>query len=207
MSALSLSVAHQQFAGALPAITIAAEFAFRRRRRQDREEAVAEVRAAAWSAWHGLLERGKDPLAVGIWGIAANACRYVRNGRRIGNRHCGRGAMDVHHPRAQKRDGFRVISLDAKDELIPGMGHQDWREWLAADNRCTPADEAAFRIDFATGLDALPPRKREIAELLCVGNETGVVARLAGVSPGRVSQLRSELAASWHALQGEAPAS
>jgi hypothetical protein len=207
MSAFSSSFVHQQFAGALPAIVAAAEFAFRRRRRQEREEAVAEVRAAAWSAWHGLLERGKDPLAVGIWGIAANACRYVRNGRRIGNRHRGRGAMDVHHPRAQKRDGFRVISLDAKDELIPGMGHQDWREWLAADNRCTPADEAAFRIDFATWLDALPPRKRQMAALLAEGHGTGVAARLAGVSQLRVSQLRSELARSWHAFQGEATAS
>ena len=96
MSALSLTYAHQQFEIALPAIMTAAEFAFRRRRRQDREEAIAEVRAAAWSAWHGLLERGKDPLAVGVWGIANNACRYVRNGRRIGNRNCGRGRMDVH---------------------------------------------------------------------------------------------------------------
>ena len=58
-------------------------------RRQDREEAVAEARAAAWSAWHGLIRRGKDPLAVGVTAIAINAIRYVRNGRRVGNTSCG----------------------------------------------------------------------------------------------------------------------
>ena len=56
---------------------------------QDHEEAVAEARAAAWSAWHGLIRKGKDPLAVGVTGIANNAIRYVRNGRRVGNTSCG----------------------------------------------------------------------------------------------------------------------
>src|SRR5258708_5171099 len=107
MSAASLSgasstPAHRQFEAALPAILATARFAFRRRRPQDRDEAVAEVRAAAWSAWHGLVSRGQDPVAVGVCGIANNAVRSVLNGRRIANTHCGRGAMDVYHPPARK---------------------------------------------------------------------------------------------------------
>ena len=70
MSALSLTHAQQQFTAHLPAVDNAALFAFRRRRWQDREEALAEARAAAWSAWAGLLRRGKDPVEVGVTGIA-----------------------------------------------------------------------------------------------------------------------------------------
>jgi hypothetical protein len=83
-------------------------------RRQEYEEALAEARAAAWSAWHGLIRKGKDPLAIGVTGIAMNAIRYVRNGRRVGNTSCGPGAMDVFR-KAQKARDFKVVSLDSND--------------------------------------------------------------------------------------------
>jgi hypothetical protein len=203
MSALSLTHAQQQFTAYLPAIDNAAQFAFRRRRWQEREEALAEARAAAWSAWAGLVRKGKDPLAVGVTGIANNAIRYVRNGRRVGNTTCGRGAMDVFR-KAQKARDFKVVSLDSKDQFIPGSLVGTWKEWLARDHRVGPADAAAFRVDFAAWLTGLPGRKRQIAELLAEGHEPGLVARLVGVSPGRVTQLRHELEASWRAFQGPA---
>src|SRR3954464_6793024 len=102
MSALSPVAAREQFTATLSAVEDAVKFAFRRRLRpQEYEEALAEARAAAWSAWHGLVERGKDPVEVGVHGIAANAIRWVRARRKVGNPTCGRGAMDVFHPRAQ----------------------------------------------------------------------------------------------------------
>src|SRR4051812_19422122 len=156
MSAASLTSVHQQFEAALPAVTAAARYAFRRRRPQDRDEAIADARAAAWSAWHGLIARGKDPVTVGVHGIAANAVRYVKNGRRVGHRGGGRGAMDVYHPRAQAVRDFRLVGLDAVEATPTLAPAEPWRQWLAADNRCTPADEAAFRIDFAAWLAALP---------------------------------------------------
>ena len=79
-----------------------------------------------------------------------------------------------------------------------------WREWLAEDNKVTPADEAAFRLDFEGWLAGLPERKRRVAELLAEGHEGVVVARTVGIAPSRVTQLRSELAASWRAFQGQA---
>jgi hypothetical protein len=94
MSVIALVAAQEQFTANLKAVEDAARYAFRRRCRQDREEALAEARAAAWSAWHGLILKGKDPLTVGVTGIANNAIRYVRNGRRVGNTTCGRGAME-----------------------------------------------------------------------------------------------------------------
>ena len=142
-------------------------------------------------------------VEVGVSGIAHNAVRYVKNGRRLGNRNSGRGAMDVYHRRAQATCGFRVVSLSSNTEIESRPARNVWREWVAEDNRVTPADEACFRLDFGAWLEGLPARKREMAELLAEGHETGVVARTVGVSMGRVSQMRSELAASWRAFQGE----
>ncbi len=204
MSAASMTLAHRQFEAALPAITSTARYAFRRRRYQDRAEAVAEAQACAWKAWRGLVERGKDPVAVGVSGIAGYAVRHVLNGRRIGNRGGGRGGMDVFHFKAQAACGFKVVGLGRDAEREPGRGSDAWKEWLACDNRVGPADEAAFRVDFGSWLAALPGRKRRVAELLAEGHEGVVVARLVGIAPSRVTQLRSELAASWRAFQGQA---
>jgi DNA-directed RNA polymerase specialized sigma24 family protein len=204
MSALSLTYAQQQFTATLSAVEDAVHFAFRGRLRpQEYEETLAEARAAAWSAWHGLIRKGKDPLAVGITGIANNAIRYVRAGRRVGNTTCGPGAMDVFR-KAQKARDFKVVSLDSNDQFIPGSLVGTWKEWLACDHRVGPADSAAFRIDLAAWLGGLPEKKRRVAELLAEGHEPGLVARIVGVSPARVSQLRHELEAGWRAFEGEA---
>src|SRR4051794_3843906 len=156
MSAASLTSVHRQFEAALPAITSAARYAFRRRRPQDRDEAVAEARACAWKAWRGLVARGKDPVTVGVSGIAGYAVRHVLNGRRLGHRGGGRGSMDVFHRRAQAARGFRVVSLGRDSDT----GSEVWKEWLACDHRVGPADEACFRVDFAAWLGGLPGRKR-----------------------------------------------
>ncbi len=205
MSALSLVAAQAQFTATLSAVEDAVKFAFRRRLRpQEYEEALAEARAAAWSAWHGLLKRGKDPVEVGVHGIAKNAIRYVKNRRRIGNRNCGQGAMDVFHPTAQARCGFTLVSLDTGTGSFPGERTRGaWREWLAEDNRVTPADEACFHVDFEDWLAGLPARKRRVAELLADGHDGAAAARQAGVSPGRVCQIRPELERSWQTFQGQ----
>ncbi len=203
MSAASLSTAHAQFEAALPTITSAARYAFRRRRLQDRAEAVAEAQACAWKAWRGLVERGKDPIEVGVSGIAGYAVRHVLNGRRIGHRGGGRGSMDIYHFKAQAACGFKVVGLDRDAEREPGRGSDAWKEWLACDNRVGPADEAAFRIDFEAWLERLPERRRRVAELLAEGWSTGDVAREMGVTAGAVSQARTWLAASWRQFQGE----
>src|SRR3982750_4158649 len=117
MSALSLAAAQDQFTAHLSAVEDAVHSAFHKRLRpQEYREALAEARAAAWHAWYGLLRRGKDPLEVGVHGIAHHAIRYVKNGRKLGCGTAGRGAMDVFHPRAQKKAGFRLVSLDTGDD-------------------------------------------------------------------------------------------
>src|SRR5205085_7914246 len=111
---------------------------------------------------------------------------------------------DIHHPRARKRCGLRIISLERHSSTENEAEPDSWRAWLAENNKVTPADEACFRLDFAAWLDGLPARKRQMAELLAEGHETGIVAGMLGVTPGAVSQSRAWLEASWRAFQGEA---
>ena len=203
MSAITMSAARDSFAATLSAVEAAVRFHFRKRLRPDEfEEAMAEAMAAAWSSWHGLVGRGKDPVEVGVHGIASNAIRHVRNGRRIGNRSSGRGGMDVYHSKAQARCGYKLVSLDGEDVADDeGTSREVWRDWLAEDCRVTPADEACFRVDFEGWLAGLTDRKRRIVELLAEGHDGAAVARLIGVTPGRVCQVRAELEVHWSAFQ------
>jgi hypothetical protein len=209
MLAATLSAAQQEFVTHLPAVESAARWTFRHRlrlRRQDFEEALAETRAAAWRAWVGLLSRGKDPIQVGVHAIAANAVRYVKNGRRVGNPNGGgRSAMDVHNRKARAAGGYWIGSLDGNGQP-EGESIAGWRDWIVGDNRCTPAEEAVFRLDFATWLASLPDRRRRTAELLGLGYGTGEVARALGITAAAVSQARPSLERSWRAFQGEVPA-
>ena len=199
MCIASLADAQREFATRLPVVVNATRFAFRRRRlrRHDYEDILAEAIAACWSAWVGLISRGRDPLEVGVCGIANQAVRYVRNGRRIANRSGGRGAMDVFHRRAQKARGFRVFNSGGVGETIEAADHGVWT------NCCTPADEAAFRVDYAEWLEDLAPRRRRTAELLAAGHGTLEVAKDVGVSAAAISQARTALCESWRRFQGE----
>ena len=208
MTSASLLAAQEQFTAQMPAVEKAVRWAYRRRyrpRSQEYEEALAEALAACWSAWVGLLSRGKDPVEIGVHGIANNAIRYVRNGRKVANRSGGRSAMDVHHRKAQAACGFKIEGLDGNGQPA-GEPCGEWRDWIAAGNRSTPADQAAFRVDFAAWLSGLPERRRRTAELLGEGFGTLEVAKAVGITAAAVSQARGWLERSWRNYQGESPA-
>ena len=208
MSTASLIAAQEQFTARLPAVENAVRWAFRRRfrlRSHEYEEVLAEAVAACWSSWVGLLSRGKDPVEIGVHGIANNAIRYVRNGRKVANRSGGRSAMDVHHRKAQAACGFKIEGLDDNGQPA-GETAGEWRDWIATGNRCTPADQAAFRLDFAAWLANLPERRRRTAELLGEGFGTLEVAKSLGITAAAVSQARTWLERSWGKFQGESPA-
>jgi len=186
--------AHSAFDASIGRIDVTLRYHFRRWPGHRREEAIAEARAYTWAAWIGLIRRGKDPVTVGVVAIAANCCRAVANGRSVGARKTtGRGAQDVHDPKARRLTGVRVVPLDVLAGSCPG----GWQDWIASDVRYGPAEEAAFRVDFASWIGGLPARRRRVAELLAEGLGTGEVARRVGVTPGAVSQARDWLARSW----------
>jgi hypothetical protein len=195
-----LTEARRRFEATLPAMDRVFTYQFRKFPPARRADAVAEARAATWAAWHGLLRRGRDPVAVGPTGIATRSCLPVKMGRRL----AGGGRLDLLDYRARRRTGVEVLRLDRRAGSAPTP--EGWRGWLAEDNRVSPADEACFRIDFRAWLERLPARKRRVALLLAEGNTTGEVARAVGVTPGAVSQARAWLAASWGAFQAQAAA-
>ena len=98
---------------------------------------------------------------------------------------------------AQHQKGFQVERLDQFSE-------EDgcWGEILVQDKRATPADVAAWRIDFAEWLRRLTARLRKIALALAAGETTSAAARMFGVSPARISQIRELLKKSWEVFQG-----
>jgi DNA-directed RNA polymerase specialized sigma24 family protein len=193
-TAITASDDHLAFDAALGRIDAVLRHQFRTWPRARRQDAIDDARAYTWLAWRGLLDRGKDPIQVGVAAIAVNACRAVRNGRSVGSaRSVGRGAMDIHHPRARHATGLRVVSLEDLGGGSPGR----WQDWLAANDRYSPADEAAFRLDFSAWLADLPPTRRRVAELLAQGLGTGEVARRLNVTSSAVSQSRDWLSRSW----------
>ena len=182
---------HPAFLSLLPGLERHARVYFRHLRPADREDAAADVVAYGFAAYLRLRRRGKDPAAFPA-AFARFTARAVANGRAVG-RTCG--TRDVLAPAARRRRGFAVHRLDAPAPPPAGW----WRDVLA-DPRADVPDQAAFAVDFPAWLATLTTVKRRVARLLAYGYGTGATAQRIAVSPGRVSQLRAALAASWAAF-------
>ncbi|MFZ5830830.1 MAG: hypothetical protein ACOY3P_12115 [Planctomycetota bacterium] len=213
---------HADFLAILPAIERHARLALRHLPPEAREDACSAVLAAVLVAYVRLVERGRGALAYPPV-LVRYALRHLRAGRRVGT---PVRSHDVLSASAQRRGGFRVLSLDRLAESgaevivkcgggegLPSTSHAadagdgSWKESLVADRRAAlVAAVAAFRIDFDAWLKQLAPPKRRSAELLAIGHSTGAVASRLNLTPGRISQLRRELHASWQAFQEETPA-
>ncbi len=185
---------HAGFLAMLPAIIRHARIAFSDLDPEAKAEAVQEVTANAFAAFHRLAELGKADLAypsvLAKYGIA-----QCRDGRRVGGR---LNIRDVSSEYCQQRKGIRLERLDRFDH-----DEMAWMEIVVEDRHATPADIAATRIDFAAWLALLPSRDRRIAEKLATGETTSDVASKFRISASRVSQLRRELKESWEEFTGE----
>ena len=177
----------------LPDIRNQLRFQFRNLRPEERAEAMADAVANAAVAYVRLHQQGRVDLAYAT-PLAYFAAAQYRAGRRTGTRS---NVNDVMSPEARRRHGLKVQSLDRFDR------EDGWKEVLVEDGRCTPAELAASRIDFASWLLVLPRRKRRIAMTLALGEATSEAARRHRVSPGRISQIRRELADDWNRFVGD----
>ena len=186
---------HKQYMTMLPAILRHARLAFRHLDHESRAEAMQEVVAHTFLAFARLVERGMSDLAY-AGPLAGYAVAQFRGGRRVG---CRVNVRDVLNPRCQQVKGVMVERLDRYHRP-----NECWLEAVVEDHRTSPADQAAFRIDFPAWLGRLSARNRKIAETLAAGESTGKVARQFGLSIGRISQLRRELEHSWRSFHGEA---
>jgi hypothetical protein len=186
----SLEKMHQQYLAILPIIERHGRIYFRHRNADQKEELIAEMVALCWEWFRRLTERGKDPTQFPVH-LAILAARRVKCGRKF----CGQEkSKEVTSFLAQQRGHFMTVTLPAceadLDRICPLTA--------LTDNTVTsPADQAAFRIDFRDWLETLRPRNRDIALDMAVGHYTTELAHLYAISPGRVSQLRVQLFHSW----------
>ena len=185
---------HDRFIRLLPDIRRHAGILLRSLTPQVREEAIDDVLAHALVGYIRLVELGKEDLAYAT-PLARYAVAQNRAGRRVGVR---ANVRDVLSQSCQRRNQFAIERLDRFDQ-----SSGSWQEVLVEDRRFTPADAAALRIDFRTWLASLTKRNRQLAEKLAMGETTSTVARLFGLSCGRVSQLRRELHDAWRLFQNE----
>ena len=173
----------------LPTIERQARNAFQNLDAETREEAVTEVIANATCAYKRLHERNELQRAFAT-ALAKFAIKSYWSGRRCGTSQC---SHDVYSSRAKQTAGYDLCSLGA-----PGDQVGEWMECLV-DNRVTSIpNQVAFRIDFPRWLEEQSPRDRRIAERLSLGYSTSDVASEFKISPGRISQLRRQLADSWY---------
>jgi DNA-directed RNA polymerase specialized sigma24 family protein len=179
---------HPAFLELLPRIEAYAVPAFRYLGKDDREDAVQETVAQAFLGFVVLMTRGRPELIFPTV-LARYAIGRVRQGRTFGS---PLNSCDVLSRPAQRRRGFAVQRLDQYDSDAGA-----WFEAIVEDTRTPVVDQAAFRVDFPAWLERLSRRNRRIAESLAYGHTTKAVARKFRVTPGRISQLRRELHASW----------
>jgi hypothetical protein len=178
-----------QFLTLLPRVKACARFAARRvRHTHDRADLEAEVIALAWKWFVLLARRGKDPRAF-VATLALRCGQAARAGRRLAG--C-EGATDVLSRVAKVRHGVRVGGL-AEAENDAGQ----LSEALAENTRTRVPDQVAFRQDFPRWRAGLSDRDRAVMDALMAGDRTGAVASRFGISPARVSQLRTEFRRSW----------
>ena len=186
---------HAGFAALLPDIYQQIRFAFRGMEQERREEAMQEALANALVAYVRLHVLGKTDVAYAT-PLARYAVRQVCSGRQVA---CSLNMYDVLSPYAQRKLGFTVGRLQQPD-LTEGT----WKEILVEDPTCTPAELAASRIDFSAWFRRLPRRKRRIAATLAIGEATKDAAKKHKLTPGRISQLRRELADNWDEFHSDA---
>ncbi|MFM7150604.1 MAG: hypothetical protein ACKO23_12235 [Gemmataceae bacterium] len=150
----------------------------------------------AW-LWHcRLVQQGRDPRQFASL-IACFAARHVRSGDRL----CGyESGKDVLSDRARTRHHFQVHRIES--DTIQPSSHLILSA-LVEHRLASPADRAAFRIDFPEWLCSLRERDANLASDLAVGETTNCVAQKYQLSPARVSQLRQELYHSWLHFHGE----
>ena len=185
---------HTAFLTMVPTITTSARFAFRHLDPEARAEAVAECVANAFVAYVRLVELGKASLAYPTV-LARYAIMQFHAGRKVGTKS---NVRDVLSEYCRQRKNVNVERLDQFDRA-----EEAWKEVLVEDRHAGPAETARVRIDFADWLRSLPAKVRRIAKTLAIGERTDETARKFGVSSGRISQLRGELAASWRRFVGD----
>lgn len=197
LSPCSLPALHATFLAILPRIEAHGRVYFRHVRcPHQKEELQAELRGLAWKWFVSLVRRGKNVLAF-VSTLATYAARAAHSGRRV----CGHErARDVLSPVAQRRGGFALECLPDFSTL----NGSPLEEALRDNSQTAVPDQVHFRLDFPAWRCTRTARDRRLIDALMLGERTSEVAHQYGLSPARISQLRSDFCQDWQRFCGEA---
>jgi hypothetical protein len=178
----------QQFLEILPEIDKRLRRKFHFLDREARDEAVEEGTVHCLLSYSHLFERGRTE-SISASTLSWYAALQVKRGRPAAGRMNGKDPLSRY---AQVGQGIRIES------------GSKWISTLVEDKRAGIADQVAAKLDVSAWFATLTERMKQIAEDLAFGGTTSEVAHKHGLTPGRVSQLRRTLEASWLAFQHEA---
>jgi hypothetical protein len=178
-----------KFVAMLPEIQQRLQRAFRQLDPESREDAIAEGVIHSLLSYVRLVEQGRAEVASTST-LAWYAALAVKRGRPAGGRMNGKEPLSRY---AQVGNGIQIEQR-----------HGNWIDMLVEDKRASVPDQVAAKLDVGTWFATLSRRMKRIARDLACGFSTSEVAEKHGVTPGRISQLRRTLEASWFAFQQEA---
>ena len=162
----------------------------------EREEAVAETVAATVQYVIRAAARGKLPrLSLGalVWFFG----RSCRKGRRM----AGFKSTDAMSEAARRRHHHQVLSLNQPGRIHTDRGEKVARlsEVLADQREDSPLENVRRSLDYPAILDreGVGRKGRQVFAYLCETHGEGSHRELAGelgITPGRVTQIKRELA-------------
>lgn len=192
MDPATLKSLQQQFTEALPLIERTARRHFRKRDPERQDELVQEACSAAWRDFVRRYEAGHDPME----NVGPNSTFVSKQAAR-GDRMAGLGrAKDAMSPLIQKRFGFKIIDYpDATEEKHATV--------MTNRSEPDPADLAAFKADYISWLERLPPPRRAMVEDMADGYSTAEIAEKHAVKPENVTYVRKKAFKDWLEFQGE----
>ena len=126
------------------------------------------------------------PPDVKATAIGFLAAKRVKIGRQF--RQSIRSITTGKADRRSKRPHFQQVDLDLNE---------------IADVGTPPSLSVPGWMDYQVWIRRLGAKRRKIANALSMGESTSSVARMAGVSDGRISQMRREFMLDWNKFQGE----
>ena len=178
-----------EFVAMLPEIQQKLRLAFCRLDPDACEDAIAEAVVHSLLAYARLHEQGRAIVATSS-SLAWYSSRQVKRGRPAVGRMNGKNPLSRY---AQLGNAIQIAPL-----------RSNWIETLVEDKRAPVADQVAAKLDVGAWFATLTKRLRVIAKDLAFGCSTSEVAKMHGVTAGRISQLRRKLEKSWAAFQDEA---
>ncbi|MHC4065725.1 MAG: hypothetical protein ACYSUI_14675, partial [Planctomycetota bacterium] len=186
----------------LPAIETHAAIQFRGLPDTDREEAMAEARAAAFVNFRSAVSSGKAHRLKPSM-VAHYAALHVRGGRHVGGG--PDNTSDILSRRAQRMHGFKVERLPWDSahayDILKTPDQKVWRLRLLHDRRTPVPDQVCFRIDFSQFMAGQHDRTRTAMAMLAAGHKQVEVADKLGVTPAAVCQRLGRARREWATAQ------